>query len=190
MMKNPSNRHPKKNLGLQETEGTETIARDQNHVVKEAQAEKIQIGDSIAKEKILQILMRPLQRPLEVALETVRGQGPGQRTLTVIQGGEVIQETVNVKTVQILGTNAGEKEIVQIQGNANERNVSGNENGNANGNGKKNGNGIGNGNAKGNDESVKGEKKNDRKGNGETGNARKENGGIGKDRKGNVKKRP
>ena len=57
---------------------------------------------------------------------------------------------------QILGTNAGEKEIVQIQGNAKERNVSGNENGNANGNGKKNGNGIGNGNAKGNDESVKG----------------------------------
>ena len=44
MMKNPSNRHPKKNLGLQKTEGTETIARDQNHVVKEAQAEKIQIG--------------------------------------------------------------------------------------------------------------------------------------------------
>ena len=59
------------------------------------------IGDSIAKEKILQILMRPLQRPLEVALETVRGQDPGQGTPTVIQDAEVIQKTVNVKTVQV-----------------------------------------------------------------------------------------
>ena len=37
-------------------------------------------------------------------------------------------------TFQILGTNAGEKGIVQIQGNASEGNESGNENGNANGN--------------------------------------------------------
>ena len=101
MMKNPPNHHPKKNhLGLQETEGTEIIARDQNLAVKEAQAEKIQISDSIAKEKTLQILTRPLQS-LEVALETVRGQDPGQRTLTVIQDAEVIQKTVNVKTVQV-----------------------------------------------------------------------------------------
>ena len=99
-MKNPPNHRPKKNLGLQETEGTEIIARDQNLAVKEAQAEKIQISDSIAKEKTLQILTRPLQS-LEVALETVRGQDPGQRTLTVIQDAEVIQKTVNVKTVQV-----------------------------------------------------------------------------------------
>ena len=101
MMKNPSNRHPKKNLGHQEIEGTEIIARDQNHAVKEAQAEKIQISDSIAKEKTLQILMRPLQRPLEVALETVRGQDRGQGTLTVIQGAEIVQKTVNVEAVQV-----------------------------------------------------------------------------------------
>ena len=105
MMKNPSNRHPKKNLGLQETEGTEIIARDQNHEVKEAQAEKIQINDSIAKEKTLQILTRLLQRPLEVALETARGQGPGQGKMSVIQGAEVAQKspqkTVDVETVQV-----------------------------------------------------------------------------------------
>ena len=101
MMKNPSNHLLKKNLGLQETEGTEIIARDQNHAVKEAQAEKIQISDSIAKEKTLQILMRPLQRPQEVVLETVRGQDPGQGTLTVIQGAEIVQKTVNVEAVQV-----------------------------------------------------------------------------------------
>ena len=101
MMKNPSNHLPKKNLGLQETEETEITARDQNHAGKEAQAEKIQISDSIAKEKTLQILMLPLQRPLEVALETVRGQDPGQGTLTVILGAEIVQKTVNVEGVQV-----------------------------------------------------------------------------------------
>ena len=62
-------------------------------------------------------------------------------------------------TFQILRTNAGEKGIVQIQGNANGGNESGNENGNVNGNGKKKGNVIGNGNAKGNAETVKGKLK-------------------------------
>ena len=62
-------------------------------------------------------------------------------------------------TFQILGTNAGEKGTVQIQGNANDGNESGSENGNVNGNGNAKGNGIGNGNAKGNAEIVKGKLK-------------------------------
>ena len=77
----------------------------QNHV-KEAPAEKIQINDSIAKEKIRQIQMIGLLRGLGVDLEVVQGhrgqdQGPDRGQGAVIQGVEVIQETVLAGTDQV-----------------------------------------------------------------------------------------